>query len=101
MPNCLNPNLHCLLLSHNVIEDLNQVSGQPVSDHTKAYNQHLILPQKQICYLAHLDKLESLSIDDNPCTTYTNEGMFDYRPFVINWCMSLLKLDGTQVNQKE
>lgn len=80
IPDCLNKNLVCLFISNNCIEDLNQVS-----------------------YLGHLTKLENLSIEQNPCTSYgTNyESMFDYRPFVINWCLDLLKLNGVQINQKE
>jgi hypothetical protein len=32
---------------------------------------------------------------------FTIENMFNYRPFVINWCMSLISLDGSIIVQKE
>ncbi|CAH1798669.1 unnamed protein product [Owenia fusiformis] len=55
-----------------------------------------------VSYLSGLTSLEQLSVMNNPCVMMTDsESGFDYRPFVINWCMSLRILDGYLVKQKE
>ena len=53
--------------------------------------------------LAHLSRLEHLSIRDNPCVDQPEdvEKQFDYRPYVINWCLGLRLLDGISVGAKE
>ncbi|XP_072162081.1 centrosomal protein of 97 kDa-like [Bemisia tabaci] len=68
-----------LTLAHNDILDLNEVS-----------------------HLAQLDHLSAFSIAENPCVMKShNQVDFDYRSFVINWCLSLTGIDGTPVNDLE
>lgn len=53
-------------------------------------------------YLAPLHELEQLSIMSNPCVMVTPSlPGFDYRPYVMSWCLSLKVLDGYVVTQKE
>ncbi|XP_043643974.1 centrosomal protein of 97 kDa [Drosophila teissieri] len=76
---CLPTSLETLTLAKNSINDLNE-----------------------ICTLSHLSNLLSISIADNPCVTMTNSlDGFDYRPFVLNWCMSLKYIDGFVVDPIE
>nr|AAZ57339.1 RE44293p [Drosophila melanogaster]AAZ57340.1 RE26466p [Drosophila melanogaster]ACI03582.1 RE29035p [Drosophila melanogaster] len=76
---CLPTSLETLTLAKNSINDLNE-----------------------ICTLSHLSNLLSISIADNPCVTMINSlDGFDYRPFVLNWCMSLKYIDGFVVDPIE
>lgn len=79
VPAHLPAHLSILSLAENEIRDLNEVS-----------------------YLAPLHDLEQLSIMSNPCvmTTPSLPG-FDYRPYMMSWCLSLKVLDGYVVAQKE
>ncbi|KAL6481490.1 hypothetical protein MHYP_G00095700 [Metynnis hypsauchen] len=73
------PNLTVLSLAENEIRDLSEVS-----------------------YLAPLHDLEQLSIMSNPCVMATPSlPGFDYRPYVVSWCLNLKVLDGYVVSQKE
>ena len=47
-------------------------------------------------HLASLAGLEQLTLANNPCINQPEDErkQFDYRPFVINWCLSLRVLDG-------
>ncbi|XP_071524302.1 uncharacterized protein Cep97 isoform X2 [Panulirus ornatus] len=85
----LPPSLIILTLSDNALNDLNDLSN-----------------------LSHLNHLEQVTILNNPCLDPiqpTDEcGMpvgpllaFDYRPYVINWCLNLKVLDGYKVTPKE
>uniref|UniRef100_A0A665UV88 Centrosomal protein of 97 kDa n=1 Tax=Echeneis naucrates TaxID=173247 RepID=A0A665UV88_ECHNA len=79
VPAHLPPHLSILSLAENEIRDLNEVS-----------------------YLAHLHELEQLSIMSNPCVMATPSlPGFDYRPYIMSWCLSLKVLDGYVVSQKE
>lgn len=49
IPKSLSKSLVCLFISDNCIEDLNEV-----------------------CYLQHLECLENLCINNNPCTSYVS-----------------------------
>ncbi|XP_063849113.1 uncharacterized protein LOC135093623 isoform X2 [Scylla paramamosain] len=62
--------------------------------------------------LSHLNHLEQVTILNNPCLDPlqpTDESgqpvgpllAFDYRPYVINWCLNLKVLDGYKVTPKE
>uniref|UniRef100_A0AAY4EWK3 Centrosomal protein of 97 kDa n=1 Tax=Denticeps clupeoides TaxID=299321 RepID=A0AAY4EWK3_9TELE len=79
IPVHLPPSLTVLSLAENEIRDLNEVS-----------------------YLTPLHKLEQLSVMNNPCVmaTPTLPG-FDYRPYILSWCLNLKVLDGYMVSQKE
>ncbi|XP_030060012.1 centrosomal protein of 97 kDa isoform X2 [Microcaecilia unicolor] len=78
-PACLSHSLTILSLAENEIRDLNEIS-----------------------FLACLPELEQLSIMNNPCVMATPliPG-FDYRPYIVSWCLNLKVLDGYLVSQKE
>ncbi|XP_078502295.1 centrosomal protein of 97 kDa [Lissotriton helveticus] len=76
---CLPHNLTIISLAENEIRDLNEIS-----------------------FLTSLLELEQLSIMNNPCVMDTPSlPGFDYRPYVVSWCLSLKVLDGYVVSQKE
>ncbi|OXB61556.1 hypothetical protein ASZ78_010413 [Callipepla squamata] len=78
-PVCLPQNLTVFSLAENEIRDLNEVS-----------------------FLASLPQLEQLSIMNNPCVMATPSiPGFDYRPYIVSWCLNLKVLDGYMVSQKE
>ncbi|NXL85354.1 CEP97 protein, partial [Alectura lathami] len=78
-PVCLPQNLTVFSLAENEIRDLNEVS-----------------------FLASLPRLEQLSIMNNPCVMATPSiPGFDYRPYIVSWCLSLKVLDGYLISQKE
>ncbi|XP_067459937.1 centrosomal protein of 97 kDa [Thunnus thynnus] len=79
VPAHLPAHLSILSLAENEIRDLNEVS-----------------------YLSPLHELEQLSIMSNPCVMATPSlPGFDYRPYIMSWCLSLKVLDGYVVSQKE
>lgn len=79
VPAHLPAHLSILSLAENEIRDLNEVS-----------------------YIAPLQELEQLSIMSNPCVMATPSlPGFDYRPYIMSWCLSLKVLDGYVVSQKE
>ncbi|XP_026150616.1 centrosomal protein of 97 kDa [Mastacembelus armatus] len=79
VPAHLPPHLSILSLAENEIRDLNEVS-----------------------YLAPLHELEQLSIMSNPCVMATPSlPGFDYRPYILSWCLGLKILDGYVASQKE
>ncbi|NXY84327.1 CEP97 protein, partial [Alcedo cyanopectus] len=78
-PFCLPQNLTVFSLAENEIRDLNEVS-----------------------FLASLRQLEQLSIMNNPCVMATPSiPGFDYRPYIVSWCLNLKVLDGYVISQKE
>ncbi|NXK52553.1 CEP97 protein, partial [Chauna torquata] len=78
-PVCLPQNLTVVSLAENEIRDLNEVS-----------------------FLASLHQLEQLSIMNNPCVMATPSiPGFDYRPYIVSWCLNLKVLDGYVISQKE
>ncbi|XP_034430598.1 centrosomal protein of 97 kDa [Hippoglossus hippoglossus] len=79
VPAHLPAHLSILSLAENEIRDLNEVS-----------------------YLSPLHELEQLSIMSNPCVMATPSlPGFDYRPYIMSWCLNLKVLDGYVVSQKE
>lgn len=79
VPAHLPAHLTILSLAENEIRDLNEVS-----------------------YLAPLHELEQLSIMCNPCVmAMPSLPGFDYRPYIMSWCLNLKVLDGYVVTQKE
>ncbi|CAK1542738.1 unnamed protein product [Leptosia nina] len=76
----LPPQLTHLGLAHNNIPDLNEVS-----------------------FLVHLNELDSFTIQGNPCVAMAGKDKlgFDYRPFVLNWIMSVKSIDGFIVSAIE
>ncbi|XP_073471050.1 centrosomal protein of 97 kDa [Aquarana catesbeiana] len=78
-PTCLPKCLAILSLAENEIRDLCEVS-----------------------FLSGLTDLEQLSIMNNPCVMATPSiPGFDYRPYIVSWCLNLRVLDGYVVSQKE
>ncbi|NXM86952.1 CEP97 protein, partial [Oenanthe oenanthe] len=78
-PVCLPQSLTVLSLAENEIRDLNEV-----------------------CFLAPFRQLEQLSIMNNPCVMATpSVPGFDYRPYIVSWCLNLKVLDGYVTSQKE
>ncbi|KAM9635583.1 centrosomal protein of 97 kDa isoform 2-T2 [Trichechus inunguis] len=78
-PAYLPRNLAILSLAENEIRDLNEIS-----------------------FLASLTELEQLSIMNNPCVMATPSiPGFDYRPYIVSWCLNLRVLDGYMISQKE
>ncbi|NXT63504.1 CEP97 protein, partial [Chaetops frenatus] len=76
---CLPQSLTVFSLAENEIRDLNEVS-----------------------FLASLGQLEQLSIMNNPCVMATpSVPGFDYRPYIVSWCLNLKVLDGYVISQKE
>ncbi|XP_075446223.1 centrosomal protein of 97 kDa isoform X2 [Ascaphus truei] len=76
---CLPQGLTILSLAENEIRDLNEVS-----------------------FLGGLADLEQLSIMNNPCVMATPSiPGFDYRPYIVSWCLNIKVLDGYIVSQKE
>ncbi|XP_017110692.1 centrosomal protein of 97 kDa isoform X1 [Drosophila elegans] len=74
----------------------------PTSLETLTLAKNGINDLNEICTLSHLSNLLSISITDNPCVNMTNSlDGFDYRPFVLNWCMSLKYIDGYVVDPIE
>lgn len=56
----------------------------------------------KVSFLASLRQLEQLSIMNNPCVMATpSVPGFDYRPYIVSWCLSLKILDGYMISQKE
>nr|AFB74718.1 CEP97 [Schmidtea mediterranea] len=75
----LNISIEILSLAENQIHDLTEIS-----------------------YLHSLFNLKQLSIKENPCLMKSSSEMeFDYRPYIINWCIDLKILDGEEINEKE
>lgn len=56
----------------------------------------------KVSFLASLCQLEQLSIMNNPCVMATPSiPGFDYRPYIVSWCLNLKVLDGYVISQKE
>nr|XP_056714154.1 centrosomal protein of 97 kDa [Euleptes europaea] len=78
-PACLPQGLAILSLAENEVRDLNEIS-----------------------FLASFPELEQLSIMNNPCVMATPSiPGFDYRPYIVSWCLNLKVLDGYVISQKE
>lgn len=75
----------------------------PVSITTMTLSDNMLTELRDMASLAGLSRLEQLSITDNPCVAQQEdiEKQFDYRPYVINWCLGLRILDGVAVGAKE
>ncbi|KAG4065265.1 hypothetical protein HA402_012707 [Bradysia odoriphaga] len=92
-----------LLLHGNRITHLRQCEKYlPQSLDTLNLSKNAIVDLNEICSLSHLSNLRSFSLVDNPCVQMTGNAIgFDYRPFVLNWCMSVKIIDDYMVNPIE
>ncbi|XP_058124380.1 uncharacterized protein LOC131280976 [Anopheles ziemanni] len=96
-------NLKELLLNGNRISHLKQCDKYlPQSLETLTLAKNNIADLNEICTLSHLNNLNSITIVDNPCVQMSGNAVgFDYRPFVLNWCMSVKHIDGFVVTAIE
>ncbi|PKU41849.1 hypothetical protein llap_7848 [Limosa lapponica baueri] len=82
----------CLSLQHLDLSDNNIAQ---LGDLSK-------LTSLKVSFLASLHQLEQLSIMNNPCVMATPSiPGFDYRPYIVSWCLNLKVLDGYVISQKE
>ncbi|CAG2055232.1 unnamed protein product, partial [Timema podura] len=98
-------NIKELLLHNNHISQLRQCERYlPPSLVTLTLATNNLTDLNEMSHLAHLTNLREFSLANNPCVTMTGNTSasgFDYRPFVINWCMSLKVIDGYMVDAIE
>lgn len=96
-------NLKTLLLNSNKIGHLHSCDKfLPVGLDTLSLAANNITDLNQVSFLVNLRDLRQLSIANNPCVAMTGSNVgFDYRPFLINWCMGLKVIDGFMVNEIE
>ncbi|XP_050078969.1 uncharacterized protein LOC126565802 [Anopheles maculipalpis] len=96
-------NLKELFLNGNRISHLRQCDKHlPQSLETLTLAKNNIADLNEICTLSHLNNLNSITIADNPCVQMAGNVVgFDYRPFVLNWCMSVKHIDGFVVTAIE
>ncbi|XP_058819668.1 centrosomal protein of 97 kDa [Topomyia yanbarensis] len=96
-------NLKELYMNGNRVAHLRQCDKYlPQSLETLTLSKNNISDLNEICTLSHLNNLNSVTIADNPCVQMTGNSIgFDYRPFVLNWCMSVKMIDGFVVTAIE
>ncbi|XP_048268133.1 uncharacterized protein LOC126918629 isoform X1 [Bombus affinis] len=96
-------NLKELFLHNNRIITLRQCERYlPTSLETFTLSNNNITDLNEMSHLANLKNVVNFSIANNPCVSMTGNSIgFDYRPFVINWCMSLKSIDGYHVDPIE
>ncbi|KAK3595229.1 hypothetical protein CHS0354_021545 [Potamilus streckersoni] len=95
--------LQTLLLHGNILTTLRQAPQfLPSSIVILSLAENEISDINEVSYLSCFAQLQQLSVMNNPflMTTPSMPG-FDYRPFVVNWCVSLEILDGYLVSEKE
>ncbi|XP_073929128.1 centrosomal protein of 97 kDa isoform X2 [Castor canadensis] len=95
--------LKTLLLHGNIITSLRMAPAYlPRSLAILSLAENEIRDLNEISFLAFLTELEQLSIMNNPCVMATPSiPGFDYRPYVVSWCLNLRVLDGYVISQKE
>ncbi|CAF3725298.1 unnamed protein product [Rotaria sp. Silwood1] len=99
--------LKYLNLHKNFIDTLILISRNwPKSLHTLIISDNEIQDLTEISYLCSFFNLNTLYIIDNPCLSIVDERYgchqpFDYRPYILNWCLSIHNLDGIFITRKE
>ncbi|XP_004391700.1 PREDICTED: centrosomal protein of 97 kDa isoform X2 [Odobenus rosmarus divergens] len=95
--------LKTLLLHGNIITSLRMAPAYlPRSLAILSLAENEIRDLNEISFLASLTELEQLSIMNNPCVMATPSiPGFDYRPYIVSWCLNLRVLDGYVISQKE
>ncbi|XP_048396868.2 centrosomal protein of 97 kDa isoform X1 [Stegostoma tigrinum] len=95
--------LQILLLHGNTITTLRSASSHLPPDLTiLSLAENEIRDLNEVSYLGFLRELEQLSIMSNPCVMATPSlPGFDYRPYIVCWCLTLRILDGYVISQKE
>ncbi|KAM6162031.1 centrosomal protein of 97 kDa isoform 4-T4 [Erethizon dorsatum] len=96
-------NLKTLLLHGNIITSLRMAPAYlPRSLAILSLAENEIRDLNEVSFLASLTELEQLSIMNNPCVMATPSiPGFDYRPYIVSWCLNLRVLDGYVISQKE
>ncbi|XP_065732788.1 centrosomal protein of 97 kDa isoform X4 [Phocoena phocoena] len=96
-------NLKTLLLHGNIITSLRMAPAYlPRCLAILSLAENEIRDLNEISFLASLTELEQLSIMNNPCVMATPSiPGFDYRPYIVSWCLNLRVLDGYVISQKE
>ncbi|XP_049825969.1 centrosomal protein of 97 kDa isoform X3 [Aethina tumida] len=92
-----------LYLHKNKINHLSQCDRfLPVSLTTLTLASNNITDLNEISRLVNLTNLTKISIANNPCVNMTGNNVgFDYRPFVINWCLNVSVIDDYVVDAIE
>ncbi|XP_016010274.2 centrosomal protein of 97 kDa isoform X3 [Rousettus aegyptiacus] len=95
--------LKTLLLHGNIITSLRMAPAYlPRGLAILSLAENEIRDLNEISFLASLTELEQLSIMNNPCVMATPSiPGFDYRPYIVSWCLNLRVLDGYVISQKE
>ncbi|KAF8778803.1 Centrosomal protein of 97 kDa like protein [Argiope bruennichi] len=96
--------LKVLHLNGNKISTLNRASTYfPTCICTLSLADNCLADLNEVSHLVKLHCLEQLTISGNPCLSTDELSLppFDYRPFIINWCLGLRLLDGRVATQKE
>ncbi|XP_072901319.1 centrosomal protein of 97 kDa isoform X2 [Hemitrygon akajei] len=95
--------LKVLLLHGNTITTLRSASNHLPSElNILSLAENEIRDLNEVSYLGFLHELEQLSIMNNPCVMATPSlPGFDYRPYIVSWCLTLRILDGYVISQKE
>ncbi|XP_022695478.1 centrosomal protein of 97 kDa-like isoform X1 [Varroa jacobsoni] len=92
--------LKTLLLNRNSVSSLERASLYlPAAISVLGIAENKIADLTMVSFLAKLPSLEALSLFGNPCCL--EKEPFDYRPYVINWCLGLRVLDDYVVTQRE
>ncbi|XP_072018900.1 centrosomal protein of 97 kDa-like isoform X2 [Amphiura filiformis] len=100
--------LKTLLLHGNILTTLRSIPAYfPTSLEILSLAENEISDLTEVSYMSCLTHLKQLSIMNNPCVLMATSSPsvfvtgFDYRPYVVNWCLTLQILDGCSVTQKE
>ncbi|CAF4952619.1 unnamed protein product [Pieris macdunnoughi] len=93
-----------LNLERNRIMDLRQCDRYLPTQLTHLGLAHNNIPDlNEVSFLVHLTELDSFTIQGNPCVAMAGKDKlgFDYRPFVLNWILSVKSIDGFIVSAIE
>lgn len=84
-----------LYLHKNKIDHLNQCDKfLPTSLTVLTLADNNIQDLNEISRLVNLTNLTKISIANNPCVNMTGSNLgFDYRPFIVNWCLNVNVID--------
>ncbi|KAG8509515.1 Centrosomal protein of 97 kDa [Galemys pyrenaicus] len=101
--------LEWLNLAGNNLKAMEQISSCTALQHLDLSDNNIPqigdlskLVSLKISFLTSLTELEQLSIMNNPCVMATPSiPGFDYRPYIVSWCLNLRVLDGYVISQKE
>ncbi|XP_074037804.1 centrosomal protein 97kDa [Leptinotarsa decemlineata] len=96
-------NLKELFLHKNKINHLSQCDRfLPTSLMTLTLANNNIGDLNEVSRLVNLVNLTKVSIANNPCVNMTGNNIgFDYRPFIVNWCLNVNVIDDYVVDAIE